>query len=231
MKAIILAAGQGKRLGNYTQGKPKCLLRLGDETILSREIRLLKEIGIEESDIYVLGGYESHLLETISPNLIKNDCYDRYENSYSLGLALSQIPEDDMLVMDADLCFDAEMLRDIIDDPNPNVVLSRKADDTDESTGIVTDSENHVKAIGKDLRNSGFVYLSIFKFSEEVIKAFSRELLSEEGIHTWYTIPLTRICERHCFINLVTNARWHEIDYEEDYLETLKLFNMRTRQA
>lgn len=88
MKAIILAAGKGSRLGKYTEGKPKCLLALGEESVLSREIRILQECGFKEEDIYVVGGYKYKLLEPIAPNLIYNSEYNTKDNSYSLGIAM-----------------------------------------------------------------------------------------------------------------------------------------------
>ena len=44
MKAVILAAGRGSRLGKYTDDKPKCLIEIGGETLLDRELRLLSVI-------------------------------------------------------------------------------------------------------------------------------------------------------------------------------------------
>jgi len=48
MKAMILAAGVGSRLGSLTLSKPKCLQEIGDKTILEYVLMRIKEIGIEE---------------------------------------------------------------------------------------------------------------------------------------------------------------------------------------
>ncbi|MCI6086327.1 MAG: NTP transferase domain-containing protein [Selenomonas sp.] len=224
MKAILLAAGQGKRLGAYTNGKPKCLLPLGEDTILSRELKQLRSVGIVDDDIYVLGGYRAELLRPIVPNLIVNPDYDKYENSYSLGYALEHVPEDDVLILDTDLCFDESLLEDVIQDEHENLVLSRKSDDLDESTGIKVDGNGRVLAIGKGYPHTGYVYMSIFKVGRGAVADFREALLSEKNIHTWYTPAITDICQKHMFYNLVTDKKWHEIDFVEDYLETKKLF-------
>ena len=52
MKAVILAAGRGSRLGKYTDDKPKCLIEIGGETLLDRELRLLSELGIKAQDVF-----------------------------------------------------------------------------------------------------------------------------------------------------------------------------------
>ncbi len=226
MKAIILAAGKGSRLGEYTQGRPKCLLSLGKETILEREIRLLQEAGIPYDHIFVVGGYQYEMLENIAPNLIVNSEYDKKDNSYSLGLALQTVDDDDVLILDADLCFDRPLLEEIILNPNANVLLSKRSNDLQESTGIVVAKDGFVSAIGKQYQNTGFVYISIFKVGKDTIPAFRKALLSERSVKTWYPLAITEICGQYQFFNLVTKQKWHEIDFVEDYIETMQLFGL-----
>ena len=190
MKVIILAAGKGNRLGQYTQGKPKCLLPLGQESILSREIRILQECGLAKENIYVVVGYRSEFIEPIAPNLIYNPHYDVKDNSYSLGLALETIFDDSVLVLDADLCFDKEIILEIMDNVHENVLLSKKSNDLEESTGIVTELSGRVTAIGKKYLNTGYVYISIFKIGKDTIPDFREALLTEKSEKTWYPLPL-----------------------------------------
>jgi len=226
MKAIILAAGKGSRLDKFTKKQPKCLLKLGRETILAREIRLLQECDINEDDIYVVGGYKQELLKSIAPNLIVNSYYDTSDNSYSLGFALEIVDDDDIVVMDADLCFEKELLQEVLADKHKNLLLSMRSNDTEESTGIVEDENENVVAIGKQYSNTGFVYLSIFKAARETISDLRASLLEKRNAMTWYPSAITEICNEHIFYNKKTNLKWHEIDYIEDYYETIKFFNL-----
>lgn len=203
MKAVILAAGKGSRLGEYTKGRPKCMLALGDETILQRELRILQVCGICKENIYVVGGYKHELLQDLVPNLIINEDYDKKDNSYSLGLALTQLSEDDVLVLDADLCFEEEIIHEILSDTHENVLLSKRSKDTYESTGIVTAQDGKVSAVGKKYADTGYVYLSIFKIAKGVIPMLQRALLSTKSVYTWYTAAITQICADYNFYNHV----------------------------
>ncbi|MCX6749301.1 MAG: phosphocholine cytidylyltransferase family protein [Candidatus Pacearchaeota archaeon] len=55
MKAIILAAGLGTRLGKYTQDKPKCMLEFMGKTLIERQVETIKKLGIKE--IIVIRGH------------------------------------------------------------------------------------------------------------------------------------------------------------------------------
>lgn len=225
MKAIILAAGAGKRLNEYTKGAPKCLLRIGEESLLEREIRLLQEAGIERHAIYVVGGYKHEMLKEFTENLIINPEYDKKDNAYSLGLALQSVYDDDVLILDSDLCFEKELIDEIVQYPYDNVLLSKKSDDSVESTGIVMTGDGYVETIGKQYHHTGFVYISIFKIGKDTILPFREALLNEHSVKTWYTLAITEICGKYKFKNLVTQEKWHEIDFVEDYKETLEMFN------
>jgi NDP-sugar pyrophosphorylase family protein len=48
MKAMVLAAGEGSRLGALTEDKPKPMLAVGGVPILERNVRLLARYGVEE---------------------------------------------------------------------------------------------------------------------------------------------------------------------------------------
>ncbi|MGL5964313.1 MAG: sugar phosphate nucleotidyltransferase, partial [Fusobacteriaceae bacterium] len=61
MKAILLAAGMGTRLRPLTETIPKSLIKINGEPLLERQIRFLKEIGIDE--IYVVTGYLKECFE------------------------------------------------------------------------------------------------------------------------------------------------------------------------
>lgn len=88
MRAIILAAGMGTRLRPLTLETPKPLIKVNGESMIERQIRLLKEIGIDE--IIVVTGYLREkfefLKEKYGVTLIYNNRYNIYNNIYTMYL-------------------------------------------------------------------------------------------------------------------------------------------------
>src|SRR4051812_2001226 len=105
--AIILAAGVGSRLRPLTDDRPKCLVSLGAETIVSRAVRILQECGIER--LIVATGYlESALRTALSRTALEiayvhNPDYASTQNVVSLARALRVLrPGDGFLKLDGD---------------------------------------------------------------------------------------------------------------------------------
>jgi len=111
MRAIILAAGLGLRLGQHTKDIPKALLDLNGKSILERQISLLREYGVNE--IFVVTGYqrEKYILKDIE--YIFNPRYSETEQLASMMVARTKI-FDDVLVIFGDIIFDSQILQQIL---------------------------------------------------------------------------------------------------------------------
>ena len=113
MKAIILAAGIGSRLGN-SDPKPLTKLKNG-ESILYRQVEYLSEyIGI--NNIITIVGYKKDLIMESFPNLIYvyNNFYDTTNTSKSLLAGLHKIEHEDVMWLNGDVVFEKELLPKII---------------------------------------------------------------------------------------------------------------------
>ncbi len=113
MKAIILAAGIGSRLGN-SDPKPLTKLKNG-ESILYRQVEYLsKYIGI--NNIIMIVGYKKDLIMESFPNLIYvyNNFYDTTNTSKSLLAGLHKIENEDVMWLNGDVVFEKELLPKII---------------------------------------------------------------------------------------------------------------------
>jgi choline kinase len=117
--AIILAAGVGSRLRPLTDDRPKCLVSLGSETILSRMVRLLVSAGARE--IIVATGYRAEAVrESLKdvPVVVRYaHCadYETTQNVVSLCNALREWRGGDVVKLDGDLVFDLEVITRLLD--------------------------------------------------------------------------------------------------------------------
>ena len=120
MRAIILAAGSGLRLGQHTKDIPKALLDINGKSILERQISLLRQHGINE--IFVVTGYqrEQYIMKNIE--YIFNSRYIETEQLASMMVARTKI-FDDVLVIFGDIVFDAQILQQILAS-NDNIAIA-----------------------------------------------------------------------------------------------------------
>lgn len=111
MKAIILAAGLGTRLRPITNTTPKSLVKVMDEAMAERQVRFLKEKGIE--DITIVTGYLAekfdYLKEKYGVKLVFNDKYDKYNNIYTMYLVKDILP--DSYVIEGDIYMNNNIFR------------------------------------------------------------------------------------------------------------------------
>ena len=127
MKAIILAAGIASRLRPLTNDRPKCLLKIGDRSLLERTIDALLENNIRE--IIIVTGYLHEMLESfvqtrypsLSVKFIHNELYATTNNIYSLWLALPEVQQEkEIILLDSDILFDPLMIKILRDAPHAN---------------------------------------------------------------------------------------------------------------
>ena len=132
MKAIIYAAGTGRRLENRFGIRPKLLIEFGGRSLLDWHIERLKETGCDE--LVVVTGY---LREQLEPQLealgcrhqlrTRSICNPDYMEGSVLSFAVS-IPElesrnEPLLLMDGDVLYPAEMLRRLWHSSHPTALL------------------------------------------------------------------------------------------------------------
>ena len=103
MNAIILAAGQGKRLAPLTEHKPKCMVNLFGKTLLERQISVFRECGI--TDISVVTGYRSKLVDLPGLKIFQNKKFETTNMVESLFCASQELNEQ-TIVSYGDIIFE-----------------------------------------------------------------------------------------------------------------------------
>ena len=235
MKAIILAAGVGRRLRNYTD-EPKTLLEIGGESLLHRYLRGLEKIGI--CDVVIVVGYRKEkiiaALEGINFNgiikIIENE--DFKEGSIlSLWSARDEI-ETDVLIMDGDVYFEDALLNKItLSKKTDYFLLDTTAENDGESVMVGFDDEKAV-ALDRGLNGEfsamgemvGFIKLSR-ETAEKLIKIAAKNI-KEGKRDVGYEFLIPDLFDQ-CSISyeFVDGLKWIEIDFVEDVKKAKNLIN------
>ena len=120
MKALILNSGLGSRMGVLTSEHPKCMTEVSSrETILSRQLKLIADAGIEE--VVMTTGYYDGVLVNYCESLdlplhftfVKNPIYDQTNYIYSIYCAKDYL-DDDIILMHGDLVFETEVFDRVV---------------------------------------------------------------------------------------------------------------------
>lgn len=153
MKALILNSGMGTRLGELTKDTPKCMTYISEnETIISRQIRLLESVGIKNF-LITTGPFEDKLIKYISSlntsskfEYVNNPDYQNTNYIYSIYLAKEKI-EEDIIVIHGDLVFSESVATAVVSSKDSCMVVSTTEPiPKDDFKAVVED--NYIKAVG-----------------------------------------------------------------------------------
>lgn len=120
MKVLILNSGLGSRMGVLTSEHPKCMTEISThETILSRQLKLIADAGIEEV-VMTTGYYDGVLVKycqsldlPIHFTFVNNPIYDQTNYIYSIYCAKEYL-DDDIILMHGDLVFEGEVFEKVV---------------------------------------------------------------------------------------------------------------------
>ncbi len=227
MKAVILAAGVGKRLWQITQHRPKCLIEIGGRSLLHRYLESLASLGISRADIVV--GYKQEMIRAavaadscgLRVGFLVNEQFHRGSIS-SLWIARTAL-DDDVIIMDADVLFHREVLRRLVQSPYPNALLM---DDTVKQTGeecMVVVEGGRVIALTKkmparyDYAGEGVGFLKVRHQDTPHVVASMRTFVDREAWHMEYEDALIEFF-RNVKVGheVIGGLPWTEIDFPED---------------
>ena len=112
MKAIIVAAGMGRRLSPHTDDRPKTLVDINGRSILQRQIDAYQAAGVNE--IHIVRGYMKEKINVPGARYFDNDEYRNNNILVSLFYAESAMPGG-FLFSYSDIVFRPEVVRSVIE--------------------------------------------------------------------------------------------------------------------
>lgn len=236
MQAIILAAGMGKRLGEYTKDNTKCMLPINGIRLIDRTLTILSHLNIRNVTIVI--GYKGDNLKNYIGNrysqhldieYINNPIYDKTNNIYSLSLAEEKMVEDDTVLFESDLIYEEEIVRKLVDNSNPNLALVAKWEYWMDGTVVKIDKDNNILSfVSKDMfdfhhTDEYYKTINIYKFSKEFAKnkyiPFLQAYCKAWGNNEYYEEVLKVLT----FLNRtelkalpIAGEKWYEIDDVQD---------------
>jgi histidinol-phosphate/aromatic aminotransferase/cobyric acid decarboxylase-like protein/GTP:adenosylcobinamide-phosphate guanylyltransferase len=249
MTAVILAAGYGSRLRPLTDQTHKTMVSVAGERIIDRIMAALQLAGVPGA-VVVLGYrsgevreyLESRYASTVRLTFVENADYATTNNIHSLALALESV-DDDFLLIECDLFFETELLRDLIEYPWPNVAMAARYRTGMDGTVLSADADGVVEGVfptyaqGPNFDFSGkFKTLNIYKFSGEFLRDRLRSLVQyytrSHSTNSYYEVVLGIIIYlRSAEIRLldVSERRWAEIDDINDLAKAEYMFRPEGR--
>lgn len=227
MKAVILAAGVGKRLWPVTQHRPKCLIEIGGRTLLHRYLQSLAEAGVQRADVVV--GYKQEMIRAavasndcgVRVNFLVNEQFHRGSIS-SLWVARTAL-DDDVIIMDADVLFHQEILRRLVRSPYPNALLmDESVKQTGEECMVVVEGGRVVALTKKmplhyDYAGEGVGFLKVRQTDTPHVVASLRTYVDREAWQMEYEDALLEFFrEVKVGHEKIGGLPWTEIDFPED---------------
>jgi choline kinase len=231
MKGIILAAGRGARLNGGNNEMPKCLVTLGGETLLSRNVRLLRNAGIDEV-VVVIGCAADTVRRTCSGvTFVENARFAQTNSLYSLWLARPLLTEG-FVVMNCDVLVHPQLVGDLLSARHEDALLLAYRDEDTEygdeemkvrvRCGRVVDISKTMDPNEADGENLGIV-----KFGAEGARLLVDEMdaLVAAGNHkAWVPRAFKAFAERRPLHAIGTRGfPWTEIDFPEDYRRAVEV--------
>lgn len=236
MQAIILAAGMGRRLGEYTKDNTKCMLSINGEKLIDRTLTILSNLNITK--VIIVIGYKGENLkkyignryhELLDIEYVNNPIYDKTNNIYSLSLAKEEMIKDDTLLFESDIIYNESIVKKLLDNTWPNLALVAKWEYWMDGTVVKIDNENNILSfVSKDMFNfhdtdDYYKTINIYKFSKEFARnkyiPFLNAYCQAWGNNEYYEQVLKVLT----FLNRtdlkalpISDEKWYEIDDIQD---------------
>ncbi len=219
--AVILAAGRGSRLKEYTDDGPKCLVEIDGQSLLENQIEMLKASGIER--LCVVAGYQAQAVENAVgsvADIIYNDKWASTNSLYSLWLCHKWI-QDQVMILNCDVLVHPEAIRRLTLQSGNAFLYDSKSGDDDEEMKVEL-KNGCLQAMSKSLpaeRVSG-ENVGILLFDTNTVRFLFQEAeaaLRLIGPNHWQAAAVERVSE---FLTLcgvdICDLPWIEIDFPPD---------------
>ena len=245
MRGIIIAAGRGLRMLPMTSFSPKCLLPIGDTTLLNHTVELLRNAGC--TDIAIVTGHQAELIERNDIVKIRNEDFANNNVLHSL-LYAREFLTDDVIISYSDIWVEPEIYQTLLA-ASGDIVLAVDRDwkvyyqgRTDhplsEAENVTLDSQGRVLKFGKHLLKADSddqqfcEFLGLWKMSaagaRQFVEAFDSvdqkltKLMPFQQAKEWQKSYISDLIQEMVdsgqdIHTAIVERGWAEIDTVQDY--------------
>ena len=228
MKALILAAGIGKRLNSK---EPKILLKIGQKTLLERYYQNLVNIDVNKIGLVV--GFQKEKIEGLIKEIDKENRITIFRNTeFTKGSVISLVKasnffehQEEMILMDGDVLYHHDILQRLVNSKKKNCFLLDRNIEKGEEPVKVCIKKDHIYDFGKKIKKDFDFYgesVGFFKFSYEISKELlikAKEVMRLDS-NEMYEEAIRLIIKNTDLNNFgyedITNLPWIEIDFPKD---------------
>ena len=236
MIGVILAAGMAKRLRPLTDERPKCLLTVGQRTLLQRTVDGIIAAGI--SELVVVTGYRAQMIRDfltshypdLTIHFIDNPDYAHNNNIFSLWLTRPYTEGRDFLLLDSDILFDPQIIPAVLSAEGSALALNRH-ELGEEEIKVIVDDDNRVVEISKvcSIEQAIGESVGFEKMTADYSTVLFRELeqmIDHEGlIDVFYERAFERLIPQGYTFRIVDTTQFFsiELDTVDDFNNARKL--------
>ncbi len=224
--AVILAAGRGTRLQPYTFDIPKGFMQVGNEKLIERSVRLLKENGIKNV-IIGTGHLHEHYEKFAAENGLKTFLSPHFATTGSFHTLIygSGLIEGDFLLLESDLLYHSDAIKSLIADKRKDIILTSGFTQSNDEVFVEMKDELLINLSKKkeELHTIDAELVGIWKLSLGLLEKLKlHHAKAEDGRNKDYEMAITQLSKEHDIgVLKLENLIWCEIDNQE-HLERAK---------
>ena len=219
-----------KRLRPLTDACPKCLLKIGERTLLQRTVDAMIAAGIQE--FVVVTGYRAEMIRdfltkqypSLNIHFIHNGDYEHNNNIFSLWMTRPYTDGKEFLLSDSDILFDPQLIRAVLAEEGNTLALNRH-ECGEEEIKVIVDSENRIMELSKTCsieqaigESVGFEKMTA-SYSTALFKELEQMIEREGLINVFYERAFERLIPQGHTFRIVDTTRFFsiELDTPEDF--------------
>jgi len=227
MKAIVMAAGDGKRMWPLTETRPKALLPVVGKPIVYHQISAMKRAGIEEFIFIVREKreiLEKYLNELQDELKVKIEFVEQGPENGTAAALLSADGKvnEKFLVVGGDLLYDSEIIKKVISEHSGEITVGLKKVERPEKYGVVETADGKISYLEEKPRNprNNLVNISVYCMEPAVFEKLKNLKKSERDEY-----ELTDILVGAKAVEV--EGYWEDVGYPWNLLDANKEFLKR----